>query len=192
MPAPGSMGSELGIPAECEPIHPMHQGQLLDTEVHYCFPHRLEGMSLVLSESWASEVLGNKNSPIKKKKTSSAHQHVSKTLPLAGGFLQGKPLDVQVERKLSGKDFEESTLSSTRACNLLYCLARCGVKPFVNWTRSSQVSCSVRVFWQWDTELSALSVLGEPQAILMLMSGSCCPSFSSKWSLWNVFSLMPG
>jgi len=43
MPAPGSMGSGLGIPVESEPIHPIHQGQLVGTEVLLLsppgFPH---------------------------------------------------------------------------------------------------------------------------------------------------------
>lgn len=71
---------------------------------------------------------GNKSSPVKE--TASVHQHVSKTLPLAEVVL-GTPLDVQVEGNVSCKGFEEGALSSARACNLSYCLARCGIKLFI-------------------------------------------------------------
>lgn len=102
------------------------------------FPNPWEGMSLFPLQSL-------RETQLPCQKTISIHWHVSKTPPLAGG-LPRKPLDTEVESKLSNMGFEDSRVSSVVAFTPWQHLAMSGIKLFIVYTMRSQVSWAVQGF----------------------------------------------
>ena len=101
--------------------------------------------SLTLGEDVIVSLRSLRETQFPNEKTANVHWQVSKTPPLASD-LKGKPLDIQVKRKLSDTGFEERTLSSVVAFTLLHHLEMSEMKLFIVYTKRSQVNWTVQGF----------------------------------------------